>query len=394
MVTNTINSRAMFSLLFFSFAYAMNNYTIASVYPSVPAELGGGLSGLALNTSAFYVGNGFSLAPAGYIAAKVGAKKTIGFGTLLFGVAIALTAFVTALSQIILLRFLVGVGMAAILGPSFVLAVRHYRSGFGEQAVALMNLVYGIGGVVGLSVWAPLAELVGWQPSIFLSGAIGIVSGILLFILVPADVKRTEFVPKIADLRKLMLNRLYLVFGSVFVSLTVGTGLFGYFVVLYLHDQLGVDLGTAGLIASLWLVGVLLISAPAGRIYAKTKNPKRLTIIAVTCLSVGLTMPAFGNVYVVVLGAFLVGCGAASCYVGITSIIQKIAKENHPEYESMAINWVNAISYVGFWTPIVFSDVVAGYGYEVGWLAGAAMTFVWLIPLFFVRRIGRGGMPA
>ena len=380
----------MFSLLFFSFAYALNNYTIASVYPSVPAQLGGGLSGLALNTSAFYVGNGFSLAPAGYIAARVGAKRTIGFGTLLFGVAIALTAFVTALYQIILLRFFVGVGMAAILGPSFVLAVRHYRSGRGEQAVGLMNLIYGVGGVVGLSVWAALAELVGWQPSIFLSGAIGIFSGVLLFILVPADVKRAEFVPKMADLRKLMLNRLYLVFGCVFTSLTVGTGLFGYFVVLYLHDQLGVDLGTAGLIGAVWLVGVLLISAPAGRIYSRTKNPKRLTLLAVTGLSVGITMPALGNVYAVILGAFLVGFGAASSYVGITSIIQKInAKENRPEYESMAINWVNAISYVGFWTPIVFSDIVAGYGYEVGWLAGAAMTFVWLIPLFFVRRIGR-----
>ena len=129
MLGKTLDARAMSSLLFFSFAYAMNNYTIASVYPSIPPGLGGGVSGLAVNTSVFYIGNGFSLVPAGLVAAKVGAKRTIVFGTLLFSLAITLTAFTTALYQIVLLRLIVGIGMAAILGPSFVLATRSFRKG-------------------------------------------------------------------------------------------------------------------------------------------------------------------------------------------------------------------------------------------------------------------------
>src|ERR1700733_12518130 len=88
-----VNPRAILSLLFFSFAYAMNNYTLASVYPSIPSDIGGGVSGLGLYTSAFYLGNGLFLVPPGLLAARVGAKRTIAFGTLLFSIAIALTGF-------------------------------------------------------------------------------------------------------------------------------------------------------------------------------------------------------------------------------------------------------------------------------------------------------------
>src|SRR2546427_12633328 len=82
-VRNMIHPRATISLMFFSFAYALNSFTIASVYPSIPSVVGGGVSGLALNTSSFYLGNGIFLVLGGMMAAKIGAKKTIVFETLL-----------------------------------------------------------------------------------------------------------------------------------------------------------------------------------------------------------------------------------------------------------------------------------------------------------------------
>ncbi len=381
-----IHPRATISLVFFSFAYALNSYTIASVYPSIPSGLSGGVSGLALNTSSFYLGNGIFLVPGGMMAAKLGAKKTIVFGTLLFSLAVTVTALSNALYQFVLLRFVVGAGMAIILGPSFVLATKYFREGSEGLAVGLMNAFYGIGGVIGLSLWAILGQFIGWQVGLLLSGVIGLISSLLLLLVVPQDAQRPEFQPRLSDLRRLMLNRFLILYGLVFVSLTVGTGLFGYFVVLYLHASLGITTGTAGLVGSLWLVFVLMISPLAGRVYHRIKDPRKIVFIAVTTLSIGVALPASGNVYAIVLGAAFVGLAAGSSYTIVTSLIQDINKrESHEEYESMAINWVNTISYAGFWAPVLFSYVATTLGYGGGWLIGALVTFVWVIPLLFIR---------
>jgi MFS family permease len=173
----------------------------------------------------------------------------------------------------------------------------------------------------------------------------------------------------------------------VFISLTVGTGLFGYFVVLYLHDNLGITTGTAGLIGSLWLVFVLVISPLAGRAYQRRiKDPRKFIFMAVTILSIGIALPASGSVHATVVGAAFVGVAAGSSYTIVTSLIKDITRrESHEEYESMAINWVNTISYAGFWAPVLFSYVATTLGYGSGWLIGALVTFVWVIPLLFMK---------
>jgi MFS family permease len=381
-----INPSATFALVFFSVAYALNSFTIASLYPSIPSELGGGVSGLAINTSSFYIGNGVFLVPGGMMAAKLGAKKTIVFGTLLFSIAVSVTSISSALYQLVLLRLVVGAGMAIILGPSFVLATRYFRAGSEGVAVGLMNAFYGIGGVIGLSLWAVLGQLIGWRASLVLSGTIGLISTLLLLLTVPRDARSPEFRPRFSDFRSLILNRSLILYGLVFVSLTVGTGLFGYFVVLYLHDNLGIATGTAGLVGSLWLVFVLMISPLAGRAYQRIKDPKKFIFLAVTILSIGIALPASGSVFATVVGAALVGLAAGSSYTIGTSVIKDITRrESHEEYESMAINWVNTISYAGFWAPLLFSYVATTLGYGAGWLIGAVVTFVWVIPLLYMK---------
>ena len=372
--------------MFFSFAYALNSFTIASVYPSIPSVVGGGVSGLALNTSSFYLGNGIFLVPGGMMAAKIGAKKTIVFGTLLFSFAVAATALSNALYQFVFLRFVVGAGMAIILGPSFVLATKYFREGSEGVAVGVMNTFFGIGGVIGLSVWAILGQFIGWRAGLLLSGVIGVISGLLMLLVVPRDAHRPEFQYRVSDLRRLILNKFLILYGLVFVSLTIGTGLFGYFVVLYLHDSLGIDTGIAGLVGSLWLAFVLLISPLAGRAYHRMKDPRKFVFIAVTILSIGIALPASGSVYGTILGAAFVGLAAGSSYTIVTALIKDInRKESHEEYESMAINWVNTISYGGFWAPVLFSYAATTLGYGAGWLIGALVTFVWVIPLVFIR---------
>ena len=383
---STIDVPATFSLILANFAFALNTFTIASVYAFIPVDLSRGVSGLGLTTSLFYVGTGLTLVPAGIAAAKIGAKRTIVCGTLVYSIAAALSGFSDTFYQIALLRFTIGVGTAIILGPSIALVTKHFRQGSEGLAVGLINAGFGIGGVAGLFAWAILGQLIGWRYSLLMGGVVGLVSGLMLFLTVPADVRRPEFRLRGSDLRKLMVSRPLFLLGLVLLSLTIGTGLFGYFVVFYLHDNLGIDASTAGFVGSLWLLFVLFIAPLAGRTYDRSRDSSKLLLIGVAVLSVGVALPAFGNVYVTVLGAALVGLAAGSTYTVLISLTRDANKsDGHEEYESMAVNWVNAISYGGFWAPLLFSYTATTFGYAAGWLVGGLATFVWVIPLFIAR---------
>jgi hypothetical protein len=57
-----------------------------------------------------------------------------------------------------------------------------------------------------------------------------------------------------------------------------------------------------------------------------------------------------------------------------------------PEYETLAVSWVNGIALFGdFVPPLLFSYVAIGFGYGSAWLVLALFTFVLILPVLFSR---------
>jgi len=82
-----------------------------------------------------------------------------------------------------------------------------------------------------------------------------------------------------------------------------------------------------------------------------------------------------------VLGGIAVG-PASTINFAAAKDLSKVEKE----YEGLTIGWVNSISLTGsFWPPLVFSYFARSFNYSAAWIAGAAMCFALLVPLFFLR---------
>src|SRR5207248_10966040 len=92
------------------------------------------------------------------------------------------------------------------------------------------------------------------------------------------------------------------------------------------------------------------------------------------------------------LSAAAAGAVLGGIAVGPASTINFAAAKDlsrvEKEYEGLTIGWVNSISLTGsFWPPLVFSYFARSFNYSAAWIAGAAMCFLLLGPLLFLREV-------
>src|SRR5207244_10367515 len=100
-----------------------------------------------------------------------------------------------------------------------------------------------------------------------------------------------------------------------------------------------------------------------------------------SALSVAATPTRFAAAAGAVCGGIAVG-PASTINFAAAKDLSRVEKE----YEGLTIGWVNSISLTGsFWPPLVFSYFARSFNYSAAWIAGAAMCFLLLVPLFFLR---------
>ena len=181
---------------------------------------------LGLVTGGFLIGIGVLQIPAGIFAAKYGPNKVAVLGILISSAAALVCALSTELLQMIVLRFLVGVGMAFFFGPSVILISKYLGKGSEGFAIGLLNSAQALGAIIGIFGWVVVAQLTGWRISLLFSGTLGIFTGLFLAFVLARTNKRfngkkggeegrqEEYMTpsftttiRISDLRQTLLNR-------------------------------------------------------------------------------------------------------------------------------------------------------------------------------------------
>lgn len=363
--------------------YAINWLNVGAIYALMEIDLKGGVAGLGTLTSSFFLGIGLLQVPGGILAAKWGPKKVVMIGIMLSSLSAACVSLTSQIAEAAALRFLVGAGMAFVFSPSIVIVASylgHHRSGVN---VGLFNSAYSVGGIFGLFGWTVIASLTGWRMSIALGGAIGVISGILVFFLVPDEhdfsfnIDRSKLSAIIKDKRLIFL-------GLGTLSLTVGNNLISAFMTYYLHTSLGVALFLASFVAAL-LVSMPIFSALiGGREYDRLKKPRLLMLSADLCMATALVICAVHSLYTAIIGTVFAGIVFG---VGLTTAFAaaKDLNKEPKQYDTLAISWVNCLSLFGnFGPPLVFSYLAVSLGYSAAWLGGAGMVILLLIPLLFM----------
>jgi MFS family permease len=174
------SSPPVLSLIFARIFYAVNWFNISSTFYLIAIDFRQDLSMLGLITASFLVGIGLFQVVAGIFAAKYCPMKIAICGVLIAFIASLFSGLSIELSQMMILRFVVGIGMAFFFGPSVILISDYLGKRSEGLGVALLNSAQALGAIIGIFAWVLIAQIVGWRISLVMSGILGIVSGLFL----------------------------------------------------------------------------------------------------------------------------------------------------------------------------------------------------------------------
>ena len=149
------------SIILARIIYAVNWFNISSIFYLILDDFRQDVSMLGLVTSGFLIGIGLFQIPAGILSAKYDAKFMIFFGTMLLSISSLLSGLSSELYQMVILRFLVGVGMAFFFGPSVILISKYLGKGSYGLGVGILNSAHSLGGIIGIFGWIIIAEALG-----------------------------------------------------------------------------------------------------------------------------------------------------------------------------------------------------------------------------------------
>jgi MFS family permease len=378
---------ATLCLLLARVVYTINWFNIASIFYLIASDFGTNIAILGIISASFLIGVGLFQVPAGIIAAKIGARKIAIYGIMIASSAALVTGLASDTAQIILLRFIVGIGMACFFGPSVILISRYLGNESEGLGIGLLNSSHALGGIVGLFGWAILAETLGWRGTVILSGGLGIATAIILSIALVRheDEIQKKFRIKTSHVLDTLFNKSLIILGLTLLGFQAGSSMILTFSVFYFEDHLKIGPVEAGLIGSLSLIVALISSPLFGRIYDKFGNAKKLLFISGILSAISMLGLTTNSLYVLATSVIMTGFFLSAGFVIVYAKAKEINR-SQPHYQTLAVSYVNGISLFGvFWVPVLFSFIVNGLGYEVAWLLGALVVILLVFPILKLK---------
>jgi MFS family permease len=381
------NKTATLSLMLARVVYTINWFNIASIFYFIASDFKENIAMLGIISASFLVAVGLFQVPAGIIAAKYGPRKIAIYGIMIASSAALVTGLATNTSQITLLRFIIGIGMACFFGPSVILISKYLGKESEGLGIGLLNSAHALGGIIGLFGWVILAEHFGWRASLVLSGGLGISTAILLrsILLTGVDEISTEFKIKVSQVFATLFNKSLIILGITLLGFQAGSSMILTFTVFYFVDHLKINPIDAGLIGSLNLIVALASSPFFGKLYDKIGNARKLLFISGIISASSLVGFATDSLYAITALILISGFFLSAGFVIVYAKAKEINKAQ-PQYQTLAVSFVNGLSLFGvFWVPVFFSSIVSSLGYEIAWLLGGLVIIILILPVIRLK---------
>lgn len=348
-----------------------------------------GLSGtqLGLMNSVFYFSYALLQVPAGILGDKIGKKKVLIPGFLLFGAFTAVTGWAKSWSTLLFARVVTGAGEGTYYGPQYGLSSEQIPKKYRSLGSAIINSGMAFGIALGLmaSSWLVYDQGYSWRTPFFVMSIPTLLTGLAIWLFVKEKKRQpveeggvAKPKSKFTDLFK---NRNLMVFCS----------LFGFFVILtwlpyYLQSERGIAGSETGFITSLvaWISipGALLFSSLSDRL--GKRKPLILVLVPVAILSMLsiIWMPNMTGVIVALCVYGLVGKLALDPVL-VALVADSVDENNY----SSAFGLFN---FIGMSSSIL-APVIAGAARDMtGSLASsfyvsAALLVVGLVGMLFLK---------
>jgi MFS family permease len=412
------------SLIIARIVYGINWFNVAAIFPLVALEFNKDVSLLGSASAAFFMGIGLFQIPAGIFAAKYNPRTSAIIGIIISSTAALLCGVVSEASQLIWLRFAVGVGMAFFFSSAVILIAKYGKRGFPGFSIGIMNSAHSMGGIIGIFAWIILAQMVGWRLSLIFSGGLGLVTAFLMIMTIPRSDLTAEhegrmdnnkaYRPtrqgeklKISDALRVLSNRALAYLGLVLIGIQTAWAIELTFIVIYLQT-LGFSAELAGIVAILPLVFAIVSAPLIGAFYDKVRDTRKVLFICGVGMTMAIAGLSLGNLYVIITSVILTGFFSGGAFTVVYEKARTLLIEGIPDprtnsattleanrrnfqdkdnlvndssyYDTLKVAWVNGLSLIGvLWIPIVFSYVAQQRSYELAWILSALVTALFTI---------------
>ncbi len=287
----------------------------------------------------------------GSVAAKIGKKKLLLTGSLLFGCGGCLTSIAPSFALIILCRILEGLGAGFVITLSMTLIPELFPNekesnqilGVNAVATALWGTVLGtVAGYLGV---------ISWKYANFLY-LIGFVILIFQLLVIPSDNKLRQHTPAVPGGK--VTASAYSVAILAFLFAVIST-IFMTSVAAFIIDAGLGDSSQAGVTVSAMTVGSFLIGLAFAKLFEslKTLTP----VVSYVAMAIGVILPVLmPSYFIACAGAFIFGMGYGTYFPYINAEAIRISP---PESTDANMSLINGAYYIGMFAS---SFLMAGIG--------------------------------
>lgn len=374
------------------FVTSFGAHIVATNLPSYAELVGVGAFMIGLLIAVYDFAELFAKPMAGFIADQRGMKGTLiaGLFIFIFG---SLLFLVISPRLLLLIRFIQGLGAAALSTVSITLVAKYFSAGRGK-AFGIYNAIKGAGYVIAPAFGGFLIHGYGFSAIFLVSAGVGILA-LLLSLFLPRERKNR---PELQDddddltLKQFFLifkePRLLPIYAVIVINMFMVGILFG-FLPVYLYS-IGYTPLESGTVVSIGTLSYLLVQPFAGNLADKVEI--RVTVLAGLLLSsLAIILATFTSGVVLLAIVVLAGFGIGTVWTNGDALVSTLVNEDRL---GTGMGAAQSFKEFGDMTgPVLIGAITQFYGVHAGFIICGALALIFLFVLARSRTLRPGRLP-
>ena len=305
------------------FVTSFGAHVVATNLPTYAETVGAGAFTIGLLIAVYDFAELFAKPAAGLIADRTGMKRVLLIGLAVF-IGGSLLFLIVSPKILLLVRFVQGLGAAALSTVSISLVARHFATGRG-RAFGVYNAIKGAGYVVAPAAGGFLAARYGFGMIFMASAAIGI-AALLASVFVPDDRAGHLEEDDEPSLRESLLvfrdPRLMPIYAVIVINMFLVGILFG-FLPVYVHG-LGYSATQSGMVVTIGTAAYLLIQPVAGAL-ADRYAMRTTVLLGLLVAALSIMAITFASGWILIAIVIAAGMGIGTVWTNSDALVSAFA---------------------------------------------------------------------
>lgn len=362
------------------FVTSFGAHIVATNLPVYAEAVGVGAFVIGLLIGVYDFAELFAKPFAGFIADKRGMKLTLLVGLAIF-IAGSLLFLAISPSLLLLIRFIQGLGAAALSTVSISLVAKYFKEGRGK-AFGIYNAIKGAGYVISPALGGFLAHAYGFSSIFIVSAGVG-AAALFLALFLPADQDDNDELEdddddiSLKDFFQIFREpRLLPIYAVIVINMFMVGILFG-FLPVYLFG-IGYTAVESGTVVSVVTLSYLLVQPLAG--YLADRMEIRITVFfGLLLAALSIIAVTFTSGVLLIFVGILAGIGVGTVWTNSDTLVSSLVDEDR-----LGASMGAAQSFKEFGDmvgPVLIGLLTQLYGVRVGFVACGGLAFVFLLLL-------------